>query len=62
MAEQLRVTDGDTTEDCTVLETYSHYGHEIAEVEGDTISGFVEFEASDLASHESSAGDDEVPN
>lgn len=41
MAESLRVTDGDTTEDCTVLETYTHYGVEVAEVEGETIDGFV---------------------
>lgn len=40
-SETLRVTDGDTTEDCTVLETYTYRGTEVAEVEGNTISGFV---------------------
>jgi hypothetical protein len=48
MAEQgdtLTVTDGDTTEDCTVLETYTYYGDEVAEVEGNTLSGFVEVPA-----------------
>lgn len=44
-SETLTVTDGETTENCTVLETYSHYGVEIAEVEGETISGFVEVPA-----------------
>lgn len=39
--ETLAVTNGDVTEDCTVLETYSYYGDEVAEVEGETISGFV---------------------
>lgn len=53
--DTLTVTDGDTTEDCTVLETYTYYGVEVAEVEGDTLSGFVEFEPSDLGSHESDA-------
>jgi hypothetical protein len=41
----LTVTDGDTTEDCTVLETWTHYGTEVAKVQGDTLSGFVEVPA-----------------
>jgi len=40
--DTLTVTDGDTTEDCTVLETYTYYGDEVAKVEGDTLAGFVE--------------------
>lgn len=39
--ENLTVTDGGTVEDCEVVNEYSHYGHEIAEVRGETISGFV---------------------
>lgn len=46
MAEDtLTVTDGDTTEECTVLETWTHYGNEIAKVQGDALSGFVEVPA-----------------
>lgn len=40
--DTITVTNGDTTEQCDVIETYSHYGNEIAEVEGDTLDGFVE--------------------
>jgi hypothetical protein len=43
--DTLSVTDGDVTEDCTVLETYEHYGNEIAHVEGETLSGYVEVPA-----------------
>jgi len=39
--DTLTVTDGDTTEECTVLETYTYYGDEVAEVEGETLVGFV---------------------
>lgn len=53
--DTLTVTDGDTTEDCTVLETYTYYGDEVAEVEGNTLSGFVEFESDAEASNEVSA-------
>jgi len=40
--DTLTVTDGDTTEECRVLDTYTYRGTEVAEVEGDTLSGFVE--------------------
>lgn len=48
MAEQgdtLTVTDGTVTEDCTVLETYTHRGNEFAHVGGDRLMGFVEVPA-----------------
>lgn len=48
--DTLTVTNGDVTEDCTVLETYTYYGDEVAKVEGETLAGFVEFEPSDLGS------------
>lgn len=38
----LTVTDGDTTEVCSVVETYEHRGDTFAEVQGDSLSGFVE--------------------
>jgi hypothetical protein len=40
--DTLTVTNESTTEQCTVLETYTYYGDKVAEVEGDTLSGFVE--------------------
>jgi len=41
MADQLTVTDGNTTEQCDVTDTYEYYGTEVAKVSGDTINGFV---------------------
>ena len=43
--QTVEVADGDTVETCDVLETYTYYGDTVAQVEGDTISGFVEIEA-----------------
>lgn len=40
--DTIAVTNGDTTEQCDVIETYSHYGTDVAEVEGTELSGFVE--------------------
>jgi hypothetical protein len=40
--DTITVTNGDTTEECSVLDTYTYYGTEVAKVEGDTLSGFVE--------------------
>lgn len=41
MPETVEVRDGDTVEQCDVEDTYSYYDDVVAEVEGDTISGFV---------------------
>lgn len=43
--DTLTVTDGETTEDCTVMETYTYYGDEVAKVEGENLAGFVEVPA-----------------
>jgi hypothetical protein len=43
--DTLTVTDGETTEDCTVLETYTYYGDVVVKVEGDELNGFVEVDA-----------------
>lgn len=40
--DTLSVTDGTVSEDCTVLETYSHRGDQFAKVGGDRLMGFVE--------------------
>jgi hypothetical protein len=42
MAETITVTDGDVEEQCDVVDTWSYYGTEVAQVSGDTLSGFVE--------------------
>lgn len=38
----VRVTDGDTTEACTVEETVTHSGRTFVRVEGDHLEGWVE--------------------
>ena len=43
--DTITVTNGDTTETCSVVETYTYYGATVAQVEGDTLAGFVEVEA-----------------
>ncbi len=41
MSETVTIRDGDTVETCDVQETWTYYGDVVAQVEGDTISGFV---------------------
>jgi len=41
MSETVTVRDGDTVETCDVQDTWTYYGDTVAQVEGDTISGFV---------------------
>jgi len=41
MSETVEVRDGDTVETCDVQDTWTYYGDTVAQVEGDTISGFV---------------------
>jgi hypothetical protein len=44
MVETKLITDGDVTEECEVVGEYTHYGHELVYVEGDTIEGWIEVE------------------
>jgi len=42
MSETVEVTNGDTAEMCTIVETYEHRGDTFAEVEGRRLEGFVQ--------------------
>jgi len=42
MEDTITVTNGDTTEECTIEDTFTHGHSKVHKVNGDTLFGFVE--------------------